>query len=231
MRSIGMAVLMSFLFILSSCKHEIKSYEHELGVISNPRMYHQLAKDFPQKQLIDLEEVIPGAIIDIRYATKNNFTHKKIYPEAKAYLREPAAKALKNVQEALNKTGLGLKVFDAYRPYSATLKFYEIYPDTNFVAAPWHGSRHNRGCAVDVTLVDLKTGEELPMPTPFDDFTEKAGYDYTDLPDTVIKNREILREYMNRFGFDHYKYEWWHFDYHDWKHFELLNIPFDELGG
>ncbi len=230
MKSIGMMEFLVLFLLLSSCRNETQSYEHELGVISNPRMYHHLAEDFPKKQLVDLETFIPGIALDIRYATRNNFTHKRIYPDAKAYLREPAAKALKSVQEGLNNIGLGLKVFDAYRPYSATVKFYEVYPDTNFVAAPWRGSRHNRGCAVDVTLVDLKTGEELPMPTPFDDFSEKAGHTYTDLPDTVVKNRELLREIMARFGFEHYEYEWWHYDYYEWENFELLNISFDDLG-
>lgn len=218
-----------FLCLLASCNSSVKSYEHELGVISNPRMYHQLAEDFPEKKLVDLETFIPGIALDIRYADKNNFTGRRIYPSAKAYLRLPAAMALKKVQDELGQQGLGLKVFDAYRPYEATVKFYQVYPDTNFVAAPWKGSRHNRGCAVDVTLIDLDSGEELEMPTPFDDFTEKAGHNYNDLPMQVIKNRNLLRQAMTSNGFLIYEFEWWHYDFAGWEQFELLNIPFDEL--
>ncbi len=112
--------------------------------------------------------------LDIRYASNNNFTGEVIYNQPKAFVRLPVAKALQEVQSELNSMGLGLKIFDAYRPYAATLRFYEVYPDTMFVAAPWHGSRHNRGCAVDVSLVDLESGNELQMPSAFDDFSEKA---------------------------------------------------------
>jgi D-alanyl-D-alanine dipeptidase len=97
------------------------------------------------------------------------------------------------------------------------------------VAAPWHGSRHNRGAAVDITLVDLKTGKELPMPTAFDDFTEKAAPDYPHLPDEVIRNRNLLITTMQQFGFSVYPHEWWHFDYIGWKKFPLMDLSFDEL--
>lgn len=217
------------LSILQSCQPQVKSYEDELGVISNPRMYLKLAEDFPDKKLVDLEEFIPGIVLDIRYATKHNFTRQKIYKQAKAFLRLPAAEALKKIQEELNGKGLGLKIFDAYRPYSATLKFYEVYPDTNFVAAPWYGSRHNRGCAVDLTIINLETGDELPMPTSFDDFSEKAGHDFLNLPETILSNRKLLRETMTNHGFSIYNYEWWHYDFIGWEHYELLDIPFDEL--
>jgi zinc D-Ala-D-Ala dipeptidase len=223
------AAFLIFIFFVSCKPETTRSYEHELGVISNPRMYHKIIEDTPEKKLVDLETFIPGITLDIRYAGRNNFTGSKIYKKAKAYLRLPAAKALKNIEESLNKQGLGLKVFDAYRPYSATLKFYEVFPDTNFVAAPWHGSRHNRGCAVDVTLISLETGEELPMPTHFDDFSEKAGHTFMDLPDTVLKNRKLLAETMTNNGFSMYPYEWWHYDFNQWKLYELLNLPFEEL--
>jgi len=222
-------IFVVFLFIFS-CGHEaVKSYENELGVITNPRMYQKMAEDFPEKELVDLEKFIPGIMLDIRYATKNNFTGSRIYNRAKAYLRLPAAKALKQVQQQLNEQGFGLKVFDAYRPYSATLKFYEVYPDTTFVAAPWHGSKHNRGCAVDVTIIRLDTGEELQMPTPFDEFTEKAGQNYMQLPEVVLKNRKLLVETMTANGFSIYPFEWWHYDFVGWESYNLLNIPFEEL--
>ncbi len=219
-----------FIFSFSSCHHNHTiSYEHELGVITNPRMYYELVKENPMEELVDLKEYIPGIELDIRYGTKNNFTKHKIYNKSKAYLRLPAAEALLNVQQELKKMGLGLKVFDAYRPYSATVKFYEVYPDTNFVAAPWNGSRHNRGCAVDVTLINLETREELDMPTVFDDFTKNASHDFMDLSDNVIKNRQILRDIMIRHKFSIYLNEWWHYDFIHWKEYKLLDINFDDI--
>lgn len=216
--------------ILFSCNDKAsKSYERELGVISNPRMYEMLVEDFPDKEMVDLETFIPGIVLDIRYATKQNFTGSRIYKQEKAFLRLPAAKALKNIQEKLNSEGLGLKIFDAYRPYAATVKFYEVYPDTNFVAAPWKGSKHNRGCAVDLTIIDLETGEELAMPTPFDDFSEKAGHGYTNLPKNVIKNREMLRAIMTENGFSSIPSEWWHYDFDGWENYELMDISFADL--
>ncbi|MCF8366274.1 MAG: M15 family metallopeptidase [Bacteroidales bacterium] len=216
--------------LLFSCQEKnYKSYEYELGVISNPRIYKMLAEDSPEKQMVDLKELIPGIVLDIRYATKNNFTGNRIYLLEKAYLRLPAAKALKRIEAKLNKQGLGLKIFDAYRPYAATVKFYEVYPDTNFVAAPWKGSKHNRGCAVDLTIIDLKTGKELPMPTPFDDFTEKAAHSYTDLPKNIINNRKLLRDIMTQNGFTSIPNEWWHYDFVGWENYELLDISFSDL--
>jgi D-alanyl-D-alanine dipeptidase len=119
--------------------------------------------------------------------------------------------------------------YHAYRPYAATLEFYKVYPDTNFVAAPWRGSMHNRGCAVDVTLVDLKTKEELEMPTAFDDFTVKAGQFCMDLPSQAIRNRKLLRDIMIKYGFLQYNPEWWHFNFKGWENFELMDISFEEL--
>ena len=131
--------------------------------------------------------------------------------------------------KTFNERGLALKIFDAYRPYSATVKFYEIYRDTNYVASPYIGSRHNRGCAVDITLVDMETGEELPMPTAYDNFTEKAHPNFEDLPANLIANRDYLIETMQQFGFKVYPTEWWHFDFNGWEQFNLLDIKFEDL--
>lgn len=219
-------VLISF----TCCKHQgSDNYAEQLKVISNHRMYEKLVEDNTEKALLDIEEFIPGIVLDIRYATKNNFTKRRIYKSAKAYLRMPAAEALKKAQSELNEQGLGFKIFDAYRPYSATVLFYQIYPDTTFVAAPWRGSKHNRGCAVDLTIINLATGEELEMPTPFDDFTEKASQNYMDLPDHVLANRKLLVETMTSNGFLTIPNEWWHYDYKGWEDFELMNIPMEEL--
>lgn len=218
------------LLFCSSCHQQLpQSYEEELGVITNPRLYHEMMRDHPDKRMVDLECFISGIELDMRYATRNNFTNQKIYTKPKAYLRKSAAEALQKIQLELNKEGLGLKIFDAYRPYSATLKFYDIYPDTNFVAAPWNGSSHNRGCAVDLTLININTGQELEMPTAFDDFTEKAAHNFMDLSAQAIQNRQILRDVMTKNGFSIYPYEWWHYDFIGWEDYCLMDIDFEDF--
>ncbi|HEX6224860.1 MAG TPA: M15 family metallopeptidase [Chryseolinea sp.] len=183
----------------------------------------------PEKELIDLEKMIPSLVLDIRYATANNFTKEKIYTLAKAYARKPVAEALKKIQADLKSQGLGIKIFDAYRPYKATVRFYEVYKDTTYVASPYRGSRHNRGCALDLTLIDLKTGKELKMPTGYDSFS-KAAWPSTPVKDPVArKNRTLLIAAMEKHGFRVNSSEWWHFDFIGWKKFEVLDIDFEEL--
>lgn len=217
---------------LVSCRHgnqQSNSNPYNLALVQTVEEYKQQVAGNPEMKLVDLEEEVQNIRLDIRYATRNNFTHEVIYPAAKAYARKPVAEALKKVQDSLSVYHLGLKIYDAYRPYSATLRFYEVYPDTNFVANPKYGSRHNRGCAIDLTLVELASGNEIPMPTAFDDFTPKAHPGYTALPDTVLKNRAFLFSVMEFFGFTHYPTEWWHFDFNGWEKFPLTGLPFDKL--
>jgi D-alanyl-D-alanine dipeptidase len=191
--------------------------------------YLESVKQDPSKELVDLEKHIPGIVLDIRYATTNNFTGEKIYDIPKAYARKPVADALKRVQQDLSANGLGLKIFDGYRPYRATVKFYEVYRDTTYVASPYRGSRHNRGCAIDLTLIDLKTGEELKMPTGYDAFTRDA-WPTTPVKDpTARRNRQLLIEAMEKHGFKVNASEWWHFDFRGWGRFEVLDIDFSEL--
>lgn len=178
--------------------------------------------------LVDVEKFIPGVVLDIRYATTNNFTGQKVYPAAKCYLRRAAAEKLKRVQEELQKQKLGLKIYDGYRPLSVQRKFWALVPDDRFVANPAKGSKHNRGGAVDLTIVDSK-GKELPMPTPYDDFTEKAHQDYSDLPKEALRNRSLLRTTMEKHGFKNITTEWWHFDDVDWQKYDLMDLSFDEL--
>lgn len=183
----------------------------------------------PEKELINLQTFVPGIVLDIRYATTNNFTGEKIYNLARAYARRPVAEALKRVQADLKPLGMGLKIFDAYRPYRATVKFYEVYRDTTYVASPYRGSRHNRGCAVDLTLIDLATGNEVRMPTGYDSF-EKAAWPRTPVADPeVARNRSQLIEVMENNGFKVNASEWWHFDFIGWERFEVLDIEFEEL--
>jgi len=183
----------------------------------------------PDKVLIDLEKYIPDLVLDIRYASTNNFTGERIYNLPKAYARKPVAEALRRIQEDLKAKGLGLKIFDAYRPYRATVKFYEVYRDTTYVASPYRGSRHNRGCAVDLTLIDLKTGEELAMPTGYDVFTKDAWPSARVKDPKVRRNRELLITAMEKHGFRVYSSEWWHFDFNGWENFEVLDIDFSSL--
>jgi len=180
-------------------------------------------------ELIDLASFVPGIILDIRYATANNFTKEVIYKQAKAYARKPVAEALKKAQETFATYGVGIKVFDAYRPYSATVKFYEVYKDTTYVASPYRGSRHNRGCAIDMTLVDLKTGKDLKMPTEFDSF-KKEAWPSTPVKDAEVKkNRDLIISVMAKHGFKVNSSEWWHFDFVGWQKFDVLDIDFEEL--
>lgn len=191
--------------------------------------YKTQVKINPEKELVNLEKFIPGIVLDIRYATIHNFTGEKIYTLARAYARKPVAEALKKAQEDFGKEGVGIKIYDAYRPYSATVRFYETYHDTTYVASPYKGSRHNRGCAVDMTIVDLKTGKELTMPTEYDSF-KKEAWPSAPVKDPVIrKNRQLLISVMEKHGFKVNASEWWHFDFVGWEKFEVMDIDFEEL--
>jgi D-alanyl-D-alanine dipeptidase len=183
----------------------------------------------PEKELVDLEKFIPGIVLDIRYATTNNFMKQRIYDLAKAYSRRSVAQALKKAQADFNAQGYGIKIYDAYRPYSATVKFYELYHDTTYVASPYRGSRHNRGCALDMTIIELKSGKEVPMPTEFDSF-KKEAWPATPVKDPVIKkNLDLIIRVMERNGFKVNSSEWWHFDFVGYQKYEVMDIDFEEL--
>lgn len=217
------------MLFVGSFAQKTKVYNSNLHIVSNLEEYNKSVLENPNNELVDLEDVIPNLVLDIRYATSNNFTGQIVYNKAKAFVRWPVAQSLKFVQDELKKRDFALKIYDAYRPYSATVLFYEIYKDTTFVASPWSGSRHNRGAAVDVSIVDLNTGEEIQMPTGFDDFSEVAKPDYSDLPENVIQNRDYLITVMQNHGFRVYPSEWWHFDFMGWEGFHLMDISFEEL--
>lgn len=180
--------------------------------------------------LVDIGTVNPNIRLDIRYATTNNFLKRQLYKEARCALRAGVAQKLSRVQEDLQKRGLGLKVYDCYRPLSVTAQMWEVLPDPRYVANPANGSRHNRGAAVDLTLVDSQ-GAELPMPTEFDDFTDKAARDYpgNDVSPEAQKNSQLLEEVMTKHGFDPLVTEWWHFDAADWQKFAILDIPYEAI--
>lgn len=185
-----------------------------------------LSEDNP---LVDLEKVNPHIRIDIRYATPDNFMKEPLYPEARCLLLKEVAEKLSRVQQALEKEGLGLKVFDGYRPLSVQKKMWARFPLEGYVADPAKGSNHNRGAAVDLTLVDLKTGRELPMPSAYDEFSERAHRDYTQATPEAIRNRKTLRDAMEKEGFTGISTEWWHFDYKNAKSHPVLDLPFSSV--
>lgn len=200
-----------------------------LQVVNSYEDYHASYTHDPNNQLIEIKKVIPGITLDIRYATRNNFMKQIMYKEARAFARKPVVAQLKRVQSALNKKGYGIKIFDAYRPYSITQAFYKKAKNKNFVANPKKGSKHNRGCAIDLTLIDLKTGKELQMPTPYDSFAPEASPSYSNLSPIVLKNRALLITTMQSHGFRVLSNEWWHFDFIGWKKYALMDIPFEKL--
>lgn len=176
-------------------------------------------------ELITLEKTIK---LDIRYATANNFTGKQVYPEARAFLQKPPAKAVLRVHRKLKKLGLGLVIYDGYRPWTITKLFWDsVAPEYRmFVADPAKGSKHNRGCAVDLSIFDLKTGKDILMPSGYDEFSERASPKYTGGTDEERRNRDLLRSLMEAEGFIVNDNEWWHFDYKDWEQYAIYDISF-----
>lgn len=182
------------------------------------------------KKMVDLKRALPGILIDLPYNTKNNFMKKELYHGVTTtFLRLPAAKALLKAQNELNKLGYGLKIYDAYRPYSVTEKMWEPIKDERYVADPKKGSGHNRGASVDLTIIDLKTKKELAMGTGYDDFSDTAHHSFTTLPKDVLENRTLLKTVMEKYGFRSFETEWWHYNLPNARDFELLDISFKKL--
>jgi D-alanyl-D-alanine dipeptidase len=186
---------------------------------------------FLPSDLVDVASVAATIKLDIRYATTDNFLGMALYDEARAYLVRPAAEALGRVQAELARYGYGLVVHDAYRPWYVTKMFWDATPDKQkmFVANPAHGSRHNRGSAVDVSLYDLTTGRPLPMISDYDEFSLRASPAYPGGTSLERWRRDLLRTLMEAEGFTVYAEEWWHFDYSGWQRYPILNLPFDAI--
>jgi zinc D-Ala-D-Ala dipeptidase len=177
-------------------------------------------------RLVELTTVNPSFVIDARYSTPDNFVAARLYPANRLFLRQKVAAHLNDAQRSLASRGLRVKIWDAYRPLSVQRRMWKLVPDERYVADPEKGSNHNRGCAVDVTLADSQ-GHELPMPTAFDDFTERAHRDYNNLPQEEINNRKLLTDVMERNGFVPFATEWWHFDSSDCSVYPVLDVdPF-----
>jgi zinc D-Ala-D-Ala dipeptidase len=178
--------------------------------------------------LVDATTIVPRLRLDIRYATAANFTHQRLYAHARCLLHEAVARRLADVQRELRARGLGLVAHDCYRPLSVQKKMWSLVPDERYVADPQKGSRHNRGAAVDVALVDAR-GRALPMPSAYDEFDERAHRDYTGGTDPQAKearaNRALLEEVMQRHGFVGLPTEWWHFDAAEWQTYPIADEP------
>ncbi len=198
-------------------------------VISRFHQYQAAVKSNPNNTLVEIKKAIPDINLDIRYATTHNFMQQVMYKQARAFARKPVVEALKKIQTQLKQKGYGLKIFDGYRPYTITVAFYNKASDKHFVANPNKGSKHNRGCAVDLTLIDLKTGKEVPMPTAYDSFEKAAAANYAFAAPELKKNRDFLIATMQQNGFKVLANEWWHFDFKGWEQYDLMDIPFEKL--
>jgi uncharacterized protein len=226
-----------FLFLLLSCVYIANTlsaqaknkYGYPLSIVSDVDAYLGQIEQDSNKALIEIRTRIPNIVLDIRYATENNFLKKPFYKEAKAFARLPVVKALAQAQAELNAQGIGIKIYDGYRPYAITVQFYESFPDSMYVASPWGGSKHNRGCALDMTLVDLKTGNELAMPTPYDAAVKESWANAPVKDKIALKNRELMKAVMKKYGFTVDSSEWWHYNFDGWKAYELMDMSFETL--
>ena len=186
---------------------------------------------FRASDLVELVTLDPTITLDIRYATANNLAGRAVYPEARAFLQRPAAEALVRAHRALAPRGYGLLVFDGYRPWRVTKLFWDVTPPEKheFVADPAKGSKHNRGCAVDLSMYDLRTGREVEMPSVYDEMSARAYPTYELGPAQARERRDVLRAAMEKEGFTVEPNEWWHFNYKDWTQYPILDMAFADI--
>jgi len=190
------------------------------------------AGPFRPADLVELTSLDPTLRLDIRYATADNFLSTPVYEEARAFLQRPAAEALVRAHRSLAAEGYGLLIHDAYRPWWVTKLFWDATPKDkrDFVADPAKGSRHNRACAVDLTLYRLSDGRAAEMPSLYDEMTERSRPGYGGGTTEQRERRDLLRSAMEKEGFTVFESEWWHFDYRDWREYPILNVPFEQIG-
>ena len=213
------------LFIFSSTS-SLGQNKYGVYVIDNKDSYKRSVARDSLKQMVELRSLIPDITYDLRYATTHNFMRRKMYIGniRHTFLRKPAAEALAKVQEELKTKGYGIKIFDAYRPYSVSVKFWDLVKDEKYVANPARGSAHNRGLAVDLTLIDLQTKAEVDMGTGFDNFSDTAHHSFNNVSPEVKQNRRLLKDTMKKFGFDFFDLEWWHYSWPNENDYELLDL-------
>ena len=190
------------------------------------------AGPFRPADLVELTSLDPTLRLDIRYATADNFLSTPVYEEARAFLQRPAAEALVRAHRSLAAEGYGLLIHDAYRPWWVTKLFWDATPKDkrDFVADPAKGSRHNRACAVDLTLYRLSDDRAVEMPSLYDEMTERSRPRYGGGTPEQRERRDLLRSAMEKEGFTAFESEWWHFDYRDWREYPILNVPFEQIG-
>lgn len=217
----------SLSFLLVAAK---KAVSQQLKIIGSYKDYRVLTEADSLQKMREIKSVVPGVVYDLRYATKSNFTRKKLYKKgAKTFVRLAVANALREVEEELSVRGYALKIWDAYRPYSVTKEMWELIHDDRYVADPAKGSGHNRGLALDITL--LKNGKDVDMGTGFDNFTDSAHHDFKNLPQNVLQSRALLRSTMEKHGFKALETEWWHYSYPNDGRYDVLDLSVKELSG
>lgn len=218
-------LIYGFLFFQTSAKAQ------NVFTISTKEQYDSSVQANSKNRLVNLKKIIPGVNLNLKYATPNNFTNKKLYKKATTtYMRYDAAMALLEVQKYLNNQGMAIKIFDAYRPYAVTKLMWDLIHDERYVANPKSGSGHNKGTSVDLTIVKMDSDKELDMGTGFDNFTELAHHSHTPNFDSTIKaNRNLLKSTMEKFGFKILDTEWWHYSWISVEKYDVIDMNFKQL--
>lgn len=206
------------------------AFAQPLHIIQKNKTYWLSVRKDSLQKMVELKKLMPDLEYDLRYATPDNFTGATLYASGdQTFLRVAPAAALQKVANDLEKNGLGLKIFDAYRPYKVTVKMWELVHDERFVANPAKGSGHNRGLSVDLTLIDLETGKELDMGTGFDHFSDTAHHNFKSLSQPVLQNRVLLKKTLEKYGFKSLDTEWWHYSWPNDRDYQVLDIDFKKL--
>lgn len=206
----------------------LPSAAQELTVISRTSAYKKLAEKDSFQTMVNIREIIPALVVDLRYATAENFTGKRLYSKGnETFVRLPVAVALRKVADDLAVKGYGLKIWDAYRPYSVTEKMWDLIGDERYVANPAKGSGHNRGLAIDLTLT--KGGKEVNMGTGFDHFSDTAHHAFSSLSQEVLNHRQLLKSSMEKYGFRALDTEWWHYSWPNDRNYAVMDLPFKKL--
>ena len=231
--SVNISYFRSLFIIVSLVAYQFSAAQ-ELSVVSKSKAFKKQVANDSLHAMVSLNNYLPSASFDLRYATTENFTGQKLETEARKLRREEAeeralhvAEALVNVQKELAKDGYNLKIWDAYRPYAVTRKMWELIGDERYVANPAKGSGHNRGLAIDLTLI--KEGKEVAMGTGFDNFSDTAHHEFSQLPEDVLHNRKRLKAVMEKHGFRALETEWWHYSWPNDRNYDVLDLRFKDL--
>ena len=219
------------LIFIALCCFALNGFAQPAFIVNTKLQYDSSVMADGKNALVNLSKLIPTIILDLKYGTTKNFTHKKLYKNARTtYLRYDAAMALLQIQQSLISKGYTIKIFDAYRPYSVTKLMWALIQDERYVANPKNGSGHNKGTSIDLTIVKLANNEALNMGTDFDNFTEMAHHSYTANFDSTIRaNRNLLKETMEKFGFKSSDTEWWHYSFVSNEKYDVIDLSFKKL--